>query len=149
LRRVAAQFFWTFGQHDNRDFLSSLMQLARGHKAVAAVVAPAADRADRVEIEVLLRELGHGRPGVFHQRERGDAILFSGRAVDGAHLVSGDDLHERREAALAARLSSLASCAGSPMAMSVSPAWIGSGASGLKRVSPEAWRMARIMMPNW
>src|SRR5215510_9564469 len=123
------------------------MELARGYKAVTTVVAPAAVRADGAEIEVLLCELGHGRPGVFHQRERGDAVLFSRSAVDGAHLVSGNDLHERREAALAARLSSLASCAGSPMAISVSPEWIGSGASGLKRVSPVVWRMARIMMP--
>src|SRR6266853_1638840 len=102
------------------------MQLACGHKAVAAVVALAAESADRVEVEVLLRELGHGRARVFHQGERRHAVFLGGGAVNGAHLFRGNDFHVRKGAAGAARVSSFASCTCSPMAMRQSPSWMGS-----------------------
>ena len=98
------------------------MQLARRHKAIAAIVAFAADRADRVEVEMLLREFRHGRARIFHQGERRNAIFLSGSAVNGAHLFRGDDFHERGAEALAARDSSLTSCAVSPMAIRQSSA---------------------------
>src|SRR5689334_8833412 len=121
------------------------MKLTCGHKAIAAVVALATDHADGVELKMFLRELGDGAPGVLHQGKRRYAMLLSGGAINSAHLFRGNDFHDR---VAAARVSSFASWGVSPMAMRWSLPWIGSGASGLKRVLPSAWRMARIMMPN-
>ena len=145
---VAAQLVRSFGQHDYGNFLSRVMQLARGNKAIAAVVAFAADGAHRVEVEMLLRKFGHGRACVFHQGKRRNAVFLSGGAVNGAHLFRGNDFHERVAEALAARDSSRASCAVSPMAIRQSSAPIISWAWGLNRVLPSARRMASTMIPS-
>src|SRR5882724_3123376 len=69
------------------------MQLACRHKSITAIVAFAADSANRLEIEMLLREFGHGGACIFHQGERWNAIFLSGGAINGAHLFRGNDFH--------------------------------------------------------
>ena len=71
------------------DGVTLLKQMARGDKAVAAIVAGTAENGDRARIGEAPRNLvGDGAPGALHQRETKHAALH-GKAIGLAHLVRG------------------------------------------------------------
>ena len=114
-RRSIALEFAGIGQQQNGNLHPGLVQLARGDKAIAAIVPLAADDADAFGAEVASQdEIGDRRPGVLHQRERRDAEALAGGAVDLAHFGGSDDLHRVRAVAVS---SSRRRLAGSPMAI--------------------------------
>ena len=82
------------GQQDDLHRLLCLMQLAGSHESVAAIVALAAEDHNLLGIEVVRENIfRHGGPGIFHQRQGGDAEALAGRAVDGAHFCRSYDFH--------------------------------------------------------
>ena len=109
------------------------MQSPGGHKAVAAIVSFPADHTNALRrLRTLENKVGHGSPGIFHQRQRGHAEMIGGDVVDLPHLGSGDDLHDGD-----AICSRRRSCEGCLMAIRKSPSSMRSRGEGLKRISPE------------
>jgi hypothetical protein len=70
-------------------------QKARGHHAVAAVVAPATENSDAARLRKLLaRESRNRRRGRAHEIERENVEALGGQAVASLHLGSGKNVHE-------------------------------------------------------
>ncbi len=111
------------------DDASLLVEFARGHKAVAAVVPPAADDRDPSQVRIhQVHDLGYRRAGVLHQPQRGHVVLLRAQPVDRAHLFRGGDLHQ---ALAPAMVSMRRNCSGGPMTIRKSPASILSCEDGL------------------
>ena len=67
---------------------------ARGHHAVAAIVAAAAEHRDaRARGKLLAREGRHGGRGRAHQLEGRNAEPLGGGAIAGLHLGGGENTH--------------------------------------------------------
>src|SRR5205814_9151897 len=97
-----------------------LMQAARGHGCVAAVVASATDDADRISLRIIPQNVFRHRAAcVFHQGERWHSMLRSGDAIDVAHFGGAGYLHASGAyAAVAAAVASRrAMPPGSPITM--------------------------------
>src|SRR5256885_6392408 len=122
------------------------MQLARGDKAIAAIVALSADHANAADFWIFAEDkLGNRGSGIFHQCARCDSIFVRGDAVNLAHLGRGHDLHTRA-ATCAAMASSFDMPLGSPMTISVSPACMSASAGGLNFDLPSGCLIASTMI---
>ena len=93
-----------FGRAEQKDgdLESGAGEQARGHHAVAAVVAAAAEDGDAARArELAAGEVGHRGAGVAHELQRWNAVLLAGGAVAGLHLGGGEDVHRNMVAELA------------------------------------------------
>src|SRR5256885_1782070 len=73
------------------------MQATRADEPIAAIVAFAADNADRIALRIMLKNVFcHRTAGIFHQSERWDFVFGTGNAIDVAHFGGTDDLHTWR-----------------------------------------------------
>ena len=82
--------------HEHRHVEAALLQRARHHEAVAAVVALAADDGDAALGEIGIEGFDrrhHLAAGVLHQDQRGDADVLDGAAIGLAHLLGVEDAH--------------------------------------------------------
>ena len=81
-------------EQEHGDLEPGAGKQARGHHAVAAVVAAAAEDGDAARArELASGEVGDRRAGVAHELQRWNAVLLAGGAVAGLHLGGGEDVH--------------------------------------------------------
>ncbi len=86
-------------QQQNADFASGAVQFPRGDKAIAAVVALAAQNRDVVRRrKFALDKTRNRRSGLMHQVKRCDTVPLRRGAIDAAHFVGGQNFHCRSSA---------------------------------------------------